>query len=96
MTDIFLYGSPLDFYLLTAIGAFVLYFYIIKNEARRAFVILGRLSPRLKKSPFIKLVDALLFCFVGAIIGTIVTKPSTPSNALMTGLGWTALIGFKK
>jgi len=34
----------------------------------------------------------VIFCLIGAVIGTILTEPTNAQQALAAGLGWTGLL----
>lgn len=85
------FGIIWSYYLLCGIGAFVLFFKLQKKGSP-IFEVIGYLNPKWADSPFCRFFEALLFAVLGAIIGTIITQPGNPQQAIAAGLGWTGLL----
>ncbi|WP_444911071.1 hypothetical protein [Microbulbifer sp. PAAF003] len=78
-------------YFLCFVAAFVLFFKLHK-EGQPPFAVLGYIHPQAAGSPVGKFIEAILFAALGALIGTVLTVPSSPAQAIAAGLGWTGLL----
>ena len=78
-------------YIISGVGAITLYFKL-KSSGKDVIQFLPHFKSSWAEAPFARLIDALLFTLIGALIGTILTQPETPQQALAAGLGWTGLI----
>jgi len=86
-----LFGISVTYYLLCGIGAFVLFFKLQKKGAP-VFEVITYINPAYGSSPWCRLLEALVFSALGALIGTIITQPGNPQQAIVAGLGWTGLL----
>jgi hypothetical protein len=86
-----LFGIDSAYYFLTGIGAFVLFFRLEKNNVR-TFEVVGYINPKWKPHPLCRFSEAIIFCVLGAIVGTAITHPINPQQAIFAGLGWTGLL----
>ncbi|MFN3237683.1 MAG: hypothetical protein ACE37D_11575 [Pseudomonadales bacterium] len=86
-----MFDIELTYYLLCFLAAFVLFFKLHK-DGEPPFAVLGYINPSAAESPWGKFFEAILFATVGAIIGTLLTIPTSPSQAIAAGLGWTGLL----
>ncbi len=84
---------PLEYYFVSWIGAFVLYFRL-KSTGRSIIRLLPHINNKWKDLPWVNFLDALIISLLGAVIGTIITEPSSPQQAITTGLGWTGLLSI--
>jgi len=80
-----------QYYLLCGVGAFVLHFKL-KTAGRVVIEFLPHINERWRDSTLAKFLDAILFTAVGALIGTVLTHPINPQQAIVAGLGWTGLV----
>jgi uncharacterized membrane protein YbjE (DUF340 family) len=79
------------FFIYSIIGAFTLYFKLL-TDGRRVLRFSVHLNPDWEESVICNFIDVLLFCIIGAVIGTVITRPINQVQALTAGLGWTSLI----
>lgn len=93
--DFQVFGIEISYYVLCLIGAFVLYFMKMDFKSTQGFEVIGRINPKYKENPWCKFGEALIFSVLGAIIGTILTSPTNPQQAIVAGLCWTSLLGNK-
>lgn len=80
-----------SYYVLCGIGAFVLFFKLQK-KGRPVFEVIGHIFPEWSSSPCCRVLEAAIFVFLGAIIGTLIAQPGNPQQAIAAGLGWTGLL----
>ncbi|MDY6988451.1 MAG: hypothetical protein SWQ30_10380 [Thermodesulfobacteriota bacterium] len=81
----------LSYYVVCGIAALVLFFRL-QNVGQPVIEIVKYVNPKWGDSTGGRIVDALLFASFGAVIGTLVTQPTNPQQAVAAGLGWTGLL----
>jgi hypothetical protein len=86
-----MFGIDRSYYFLCFIAAFVLFFRLHKN-GEPPFAIIGHINPAWGESAWGKLCEAMIFAILGALIGTVLTIPTSPAQAIAAGLGWTGLL----
>ncbi len=87
------FGIEYSYFLLSGAGALVLFFKMQSGRSKPGISILGYIHPPLESNPFGRVLEALLFASLGALLGTIIAQPVNPQQAIAAGLGWTGLIG---
>jgi len=85
-------GIELRYYVLCGIGAFVLFFKFAKT-GQSVFDVIKYLNPSWSDRFLGRFSEAIVFIFLGALIGTIMTQPTNEQQAITAGLGWTGLLG---
>lgn len=86
-----MFGIDPYYYLLSWIGAFVLY-YKLKSDGKLVIEFLPHIKKAWAEPPLAKFLDAILFTTLGAIIGTILIRPINPQQAIIAGIGWTGAL----
>ena len=84
---------PIEYYLCSFLSAFVLYF-TMQTKGRNTIKIVGFIFSKKNDAPII-IIDSIITSILGAIISTLIMQPLNPQQAIISGLGWTALVnGF--
>ncbi|MFC6631836.1 hypothetical protein [Microbulbifer taiwanensis] len=86
-----LFDIETGYYVLCFVAAFVLFFKLHK-DGEPPFAVLGYINPSASESAFGRFFEAILFATLGALIGTALTIPTSPAQAIAAGLGWTGLL----
>ncbi|QYJ77344.1 hypothetical protein [Shewanella acanthi] len=86
-----LFDIELAYYILCFVAAFVLFFKLHK-DGEPPFAVLGYINPDAAQSAYGRFFEAILFAALGALIGTLLTIPTSPAQAIAAGLGWTGLL----
>ena len=91
MEKIVIFDISGAYYFLCFVSAFVLFFRLHK-DGEPPFAVIGHINPAWGESPWGKFAEAMLFALFGAVIGTVITVPTSPAQAISAGLGWTGLL----
>lgn len=86
-----IFGIKICHYLVCAIGAFILFFKLAK-KGQVIFEVIGYINPKWSESAWCRIFEAAIFTILGAFVGSILTQPTNPQQALAAGLGWTGLL----
>jgi hypothetical protein len=88
------WGIDINHYFLSGISAFVLYFTIL-SKGNKSIKIIRIIFKKYDEAPMAILIDSILTSALGAIISTVLTKPTNYQQSIMSGLAWTGLVnGF--
>jgi hypothetical protein len=89
-----LWGFDINYYILSGISAFSLYF-MIQSKGKKPIKIIRLIFKRFDEAPLAIFVDSVITSLLGAIICTIITQPTNYQQSVISGLGWTGLVnGF--
>lgn len=89
--DLLAWLAPLLTYLVTLLGAVVMYLFSFAKGFTGSVDVLQRLFPH-RQLVFYHRVDFVLSVFLGAAVGAILFAPTTPAQALTAGLGWVSAV----
>lgn len=81
----------ISLYIVSAIGAFVLYF-TMQAKGNITVEILAFINPNWKESPWCRFFESIIFSLLGSFIAVLLTQPSNYQQAIAAGLGWTGLL----
>jgi hypothetical protein len=79
------------YYLATAAGAFLLYF-VLKSQKKPVIQFLPHINKEWAETTSGKIFEVVIFIFLGAIVGNLITEPINAKQALVAGLGWTGVL----
>jgi hypothetical protein len=85
------FGIDAWYYFFCFVAAFVLFFKLHK-DGEPPFAVIGHINPSWKDSPWGRFWEAIIFALLGAVVGTLITVPASPAQAIAAGLGWTGLL----
>ena len=80
-------------YAFAALGAVIPYFFDTNKNQEDGVLIkrLKKLYPN-KTEPFYALLELMITVFIGGLVGILLIQPTTPQQAVASGLGWFATI----
>lgn len=81
----------ISYYLICFVAAFALYFKL-HEKGNPPVRVVAHINPIWADSGWGRFSEAVIFAALGAIIGTLLTSPATPAQAVAAGLGWTGLL----
>lgn len=84
-------GIAISYYLICFVAAFALYFKL-HEKGNPPVRVVAHINPGWADSGWGRFFEAVIFAILGAILGTLLTSPATPAQAVAAGLGWTGLL----
>lgn len=86
-----LFNYDIDLYLVSGIGAFILYFKLLSTD-QITLNIIKHFDSKFSKTSIGKLLETIVFVILGSLIGVILIQPENYQQAFTSGLSWTTLI----
>jgi|DeeseametaMP1786_FD_contig_21_1475708_length_394_multi_8_in_0_out_0_1 hypothetical protein len=86
-----MFKIDISYYLICFVAAFALYFKL-HEKGNPPVRVVAHINPAWADSGWGRFFEAIIFALLGAILGTLITSPNTPAQAVSAGLGWTGLL----
>ncbi|MCX8129548.1 MAG: hypothetical protein N3I35_05530 [Clostridia bacterium] len=86
-----LLGIKIEYYVVCFIGTIVLYSKLL-TENQKVLRILIHFNRDWEGNTVVNIADAILFCLLGAFVGTWLCQPTNLAQSISAGLGWTGAI----